>query len=323
MEKNDQSSSDSQDFAFDPGFFGPIIPRFAPNGTSEVIAGKRIVGMGWQPDVPDFRDYTVDIVQEKFREQKKKIPLIAKGRRIKKEFDNRMFCSPIENQGTLGSCTAHAVGSMMEYLMRKKGLRHVDLSRLFLYKVTRKLLGWTGDTGAYIRSTIKAAAIFGIPPEEHFSYDITRFEEEPSAFLYSYASNFQALNYARLDEKGLSSSDVLNLVKRVISSGFCIAFGFPVYSSISRSPDIPFPSQQDRLLGGHAVLAVGYNDNHKANGNAKAAKKEPSLIIRNSWGTDWGEKGYGYLPYKYVEEQLAIDFWAIFKEEWIDIEEFK
>ncbi len=323
MEKNNQPNATSEGFGFDPGFFGPIIPRFTPNGTSEFIAGKRIVGMGWQPDVPDARDYTVDFVQEKYGQEKKKIPLLEKGKRIRKNIDNRMFCSPIENQGTLGSCTAQAVGSMMEYLMRKKGLRHVDLSRLFLYKVTRKLLGWTGDTGAYIRSTMQAAAIFGIPPEEHFPYDIARFEEEPSAFLYSYASNFQALNYARLDEKGLSSSNILNLVKRVIASGFCIAFGFPVYSSISNSPDIPYPSPQDRLLGGHAVLAVGYNDDHKANGQGRTEKKEPSLIIRNSWGKAWGEKGYGYLPYKYVEEELALDFWTIFKEEWIETKQFK
>jgi C1A family cysteine protease len=322
METNDQSNASDESIAFDPGFFGPIIPRFTPNGTPEIIAGKRIVGMGWQPDIPDTRDYTIELVQKKFRKENKKIGLIGKGKRLKKEVDNRMFCSPIESQGTLGSCTAHAVGSMMEYLMRKKNLQHIDLSRLFLYKVTRKLLGWTGDTGAYIRSTIKAAAVFGIPPEEHFPYDISRFEEDPSAFLYSYASNFQALNYARLDEKGSSSSDVLNLIKRVIASGFCIAFGFPVYSSISNSPDIPYPSSQDRLLGGHAVLAVGYKDDHKTNGQAKPKETVPSLIIRNSWGTQWGERGYGYLPYKYVEENLALDFWAIFKEEWIEIEKF-
>ena len=309
--------------AFDPGFFGPIIPRFAPGGGPEITAGRRIVGMGWQPDVPDNRDYTLDYIQNTFAEEKKKIPLIDKGRRLKKSVDNLRYCSPVENQGSLGSCTSHAVVSMMEYLMRKKGLKHIDLSRLFLYKVTRKLLGWTGDTGAYIRSTIKAAAIFGIPPEQHFSYDISRYEEEPSAFLYSYASNFQALNYARLDENGLSSADLLNQLKRVIASGFAVAFGFSVYSSISNSADIPFPSFQDRLLGGHAVLAVGYDDDHVAENSDGKKEKVPSLIIRNSWGTNWGEKGYGYLPYKYIEEELALDFWVIFKEEWIDIDVFK
>ncbi len=322
MEENLHADALDETVVHNPEARAPIMPRFAPHGMPDVIGGKRIVGMGWQPDVPDARDYTLGYVQEKFRLDDKEISLIGKGRRLKKEVDNRQYCSPIENQGTLGACTAHAVSSMMEYLMSRKGLRHVDLSRLFLYKVTRKLLGWTGDTGAYIRSTMQAAAIFGVPPEEHFPYDLDRFEEEPSAFLYSYGSNFQTLNYARLDEKGLAASEVLNLVKRVIASGYCIAFGFPVYSSISNAADIPYPCSQDRMLGGHAILAVGYSDGHEKTDNGRTSVKEPSLIIRNSWGTAWGENGYGYLPYKYVEEELALDFWTIFKEEWIDIEKF-
>ena len=293
----------------------PIIPRFTGSAGPSIIGGKKVVGMGWHPDVPDRRDRTlvhkdvVAVLKGKGLIQK------AKGKsKLPRKVDNRKFCSPIEDQGTLGSCTAHAVVGMMEYMMRRSSISHVDLSRRFLYKVTRKLLGWTGDTGAYIRTTIQSAAVFGVPPEKHFPYDVSLFEEEGTAFHYSYASNFQALNYARLDAKGQTGEDTLEIVKKVLAANFVVAFGFPVYSSISNDADVPYPTDLDSLEGGHAVLAVGYDDDHASKG---------TLIFRNSWDVDWGDKGYGYLPYEYVIDELALDFWTIFKQEWIDPKQFK
>jgi C1A family cysteine protease len=206
----------------------------------------------------------------------------------------------------------------MEYLQRRSGFKHVDLSKSFLYKVTRRLLGWTGDTGAFIRTAIKAAALFGVPPEEQWPYDLGRFDEEPEAFLYAYAANFSALNYARLDRYGTSGDRALEEVRRVVAAGFPVAFGFPVYSSLTDAPDIPYPDPRtDRHLGGHAVVAVGYDDARAIAGNKGA------LLLRNSWGTGWGDGGYGWLPYAYVEDQLAEDFWSIFKQDWIDETRFE
>jgi len=242
---------------------------------------------------------------------------VAPADRLPKQADNRHYCSPVEDQGALGSCTAQAVVGMLEYMMRRGLGEHTDLSRLFLYRVTRRLLGWTGDTGAHIRTTIKASAGFGVPPEEHFPYDISRYEEEPDAFLYSYANNFKAMKYARLDPYNADGKQTLDAVKHALASRFVVAFGFPVYSSMTESPYVPFPTSKDRLQGGHAVLAVGYDDNVAIEDVAGKKRNEGCIIFRNSWGEDWGENGYGYLPYSYVEHALAVDFWTVYRSEWL------
>lgn len=278
--------------------------------------GRIVVGMGWHPDIPDFRDRHIES-EEVAPKLKASDSLILTNRRIPSIIDHRGKCSPVEDQGRLGSCTAQAVVGLMEYMMRVGGIAHIDGSRLFVYKVSRKLLGWNGDTGAYLRTTMNAVSAFGVPPEKHFPYDIARYEEEPSPFLYSYADRFKSLNYTRLDPPGLSPDEVLASVKRTLAAGYCAVFGFSVYSSISYLPDIPFPTREDSMDGGHAVMAIGYDDDHMVGG-----VNVPSLIIRNSWGTGWGEQGYGYLPYEYVLSGLAQDFWTSFKWEWIDTNKF-
>jgi C1A family cysteine protease len=128
-------------------------------------------GMGWSPDRPDFRDYTAD--SEKIREiLGKSRPLKSLGKALPKMVDLREWCSPIEDQGDLGSCTANAGVGLMEYYQRRAFSKHLDGSRLFLYKVTRKLLKWDGDTGAFLRDTMKAMVLFGIPPEEYWPYKV-------------------------------------------------------------------------------------------------------------------------------------------------------
>ena len=201
--------------------------------------------------------------------------------------------------------------------MRRSGMDHIDGSRLFVYKVTRNLLGWTGDTGAHLRTAMHAVRAFGVPPEELWPYVIDRFEDEPTPFLYSYAQNFKAMKYVRLDRAGLRTNMILENIKYVLARGYSVAFGFTIYSSISDDANIPFPKETDRRSGGHAVLAVGYDDNHNI-GSDNNGRNVPSLIIRNSWGPIWGEGGYGYLPYEYVKRGLARDFWTSYSWDWID-----
>jgi len=306
---------------------GVIIPRAgggviilrAGGGVVVPRSGRRHAGGGWVPDVPDMRDHKLDTpaFYEPLRAAK---ALLGEQKRasLPEHVDNREFCSPVEDQGTLGSCTAHAVVGMLEYMMRRGIAQHTDLSRLFLYKVTRRLLGWTGDTGAYIRSTIKAVAGFGVPPEQYCVYDPNRYEEEPDAFLYSYASNFKALKYARLDPANFPGIEVRDAVKRAIHAGFAVAFGFPVYDSLTESAYVPYPTENDKLQGGHAVLAVGYDDNVKIEEADGTTTKEGCIIFRNSWGEGWGQSGYGYLPYRYIEEALAVDFWTVYQANWLE-----
>jgi C1A family cysteine protease len=310
----------------------PLIETFTPNGAaaipdepftldrrrqvrSERIAGK---GMGWVPDLPDHRDYTAE--SEQIAPLLAKTAVGAPAAALPAIVDLRPWCSPIEDQGDLGSCAASAGAGMVEYFERRVFGKHIDGSRLFLYKVTRSMLGWTGDTGAPLRSTMGALRLFGLAPEKYFPYDITKFEQEPPALLYTLAQSFQAESFYRLDPPSATPQQVIDAIKSHLASGLPSMFGFTVFSSIRAAKTtgrIPFPSTGDTVDGGHAVVAVGYDDSlviKHPNGSSTTG----ALRIRNSWGTGWGEAGYGWLPYKYVTGKLAVDWWVLIKSEWVD-----
>lgn len=300
------------------------------NGTSI----KR--GMGWLPDYPNFRDYTIehDKVSPKLRQLGQKdsvkgmLEKIGVPKKTTKEFvDLREWCSPIEDQEGLNSCTAQAGVGIVEYFEKKAFGKHIDASRLFLYKVTRNLLNWKGDAGAFLRTTMEAMVLFGVPPEEYWHYNIADVDKEPSAFLYAFAQNYQTISYYRFDPPGTPQDKLLAQIKTFLAGGLPSMFGFSVYSSIEQAEKtgaIPYPISGEKLLGGHAVVAVGYDEKMKIKNNNPGAKETTgALLIRNSWGKAWGEEGYGWLPYAYVMNGLAIDWWSILKNEWVDTGVFK
>jgi len=277
-------------------------------------------GMGYLRDLPDIRDYHADTdsIRKILKSSK---PLKEAVKAAPAAVDLREWCSPIEDQKSIGSCTAHAGIGMLEYYQRRAFGKHIDASRLFLYKVTRNLLGWNGDTGAYLRDTMKALVMCGVPPEQYWPYDIAKYDEEPSAFLYALGDNYEAVKYYRLDPAGTTRTHRLEAIKANLAAGLPSMFGFTVYSSIPASGDgkgeIPYPTTGDTVQGGHAVLAVGYDDARKI-GTTKGA-----LLIRNSWGTAWGAAGYGWLPYAYVLKGLANDFWSLVQADFVDTDLFK
>jgi C1A family cysteine protease len=304
---------------------------------SEII-GK--FGMGWLPDLPDFHDHTMNDsdVSSKMKKlgQKDSIKKMMsktgvatrKNAPLPPRTDLRQWCSPVEKQGKLGSCTANAGVGIVEYFERRAFGKHIDASRLFLYKTTRNLLKQKGDTGAYLRTTMQAMVLFGVPPEEYWPYDVEDYDKEPSAFCYSFAQNYQAINYYRLDPVGIDPKTLLTSIKTNLAAGLPSMFGFTVYSSIIESEKngglIPFPASGDRSEGGHAVVAIGYDDDLKIKNKAPKAKEtKGALLIRNSWGTDWGDNGYGWFPYEYVLQGLALDWWSLLKNEWINTGLFK
>jgi len=287
--------------------------------TTGEVSGRR--GLGWLPDYPDLRDFSV--------ENREVYQLLAKTavKKTKKgpsKVDLREWCSPVEDQGQIGSCTAHAGVGMLEYFERKLNGRHIDGSRRFLYKVTRALAQIEGDSGAFLRTTMGAMVLFGIPPEDYWPYSEAEFDEDPPSFCYAFAQNYQAAKYYRLDPPGTDRPEILDAIRSHLASQLPAMFGFTVYGSISQAGEdgrIPFPGKGDKVAGGHAVMAVGYDNSKtvpKPGGETKGA-----ILIRNSWSADWGENGYGWLPYDYVLRGLAGDWWVLIDSEWVDTGEFK
>ena len=285
------------------------------------MSNKFPYSFGWIPDYPDIRDYT--------EEHEKIKPLLSnlkvdQANSIPTEFDLRKWCSPIENQQNIGACTAHAVTAIVEYFENKTYGKYIDASRLFLYKVTRNLLHSTGDTGAFLKTTLGAMVLFGMPPEEYWSYEPNNFDEEPNAFCYAFGQNYRCISYFRHDSPNVSKEDVLASIKKYICAGIPAVFGFTVYQSIRQANNngfISFPDKKEKILGGHAVAAVGYDNNMEIKSQTGQVTRG-AILIRNSWGEEWGENGYGWLPYEYVLQGIAQDWWSILKQDWVDTEMF-
>ncbi|MGZ8227933.1 MAG: C1 family peptidase [Methylococcaceae bacterium] len=298
------------------------------------ITKLKTQGMGWMRDLPDFRDYTPEHAKIKPLLAGIKL-VVSTAYALPEEVDLRTWCSPIEDQLDLGSCTAQAGIGLIEFYERRAFDAHIDASRLFLYKATRKLLGWTGDTGAYLSTTMAAMTLFGAPPEKYWPYTTEKpgpfaataqdFDSEPPAFCFAYAQNYQSIQYFRLDPPGISPADLLQRIKTFLTANMPSMCGFTVYSAYQYSGangHFPFPCPGEQAVGGHAVVVVGYDDAKKIKNPICGEETTGALLIRNSWGTSWGENGYGWLPYEYVLRGQANDWWTLFKHEYINANQF-
>ncbi|MFT3791593.1 MAG: C1 family peptidase [Rudaea sp.] len=240
---------------------------------------------GWIPDLPDQRDQLYGAVY--------KVP-----KKLPAKIDLRAQCPPVEDQGQLGSCTANALVGVLEFLELKAAKALVDLSRLFVYYNERVIEHTTSeDSGAMIRDGIKTLAKQGVCPESQWPYVIAQFAKKPAPACYKAALNHTISSYQRL-----STTDEM---RACLAEGYPFVFGFTVYESfesqaVAKSGVVSLPKKSERVLGGHAVCAVGYDD------------KAKRFIVRNSWGTDWGLKGYFTMPYAYLADRnLSDDFWTV------------
>jgi len=291
----------------------------------ELLETKETVGTGWLPPMPDLRDYSVE--HQDIKDVAKKLGLMSKKLSIPVTVDLREWCSPIENQLNIGSCTAHAGVGVVEYSERRAYGKHIDGSRLFLYKTTRNLMKVTGDTGAWLRNVMGALCLCGVPDEKYWTYNVPDFDKEPSAFVYAVADNYEALKYFCHDPQGANvlPATVLSTVKQYLAAGIPSMFGFwgfPSFDNTNVKGGIPYPCQGESAKWGHAIVAVGYDDNKKIKNTKCNHETTGALLIRNSWGTSWGDSGYGWLPYDYVINKLAMDFWSLLAMEWADTKQF-
>ena len=235
----------------------------------------------WVPDKLDSRDYKYTVTQ----------------RASPNLVDLRPYCSPIENQGSLGSCTGQAIAGAIELLNKRNG-KPTDVSRLFIYYYERLILGTVNyDSGAYIRDGIKATNKYGASLESLWPHNIRKFRQEPVNEAKNDALNRKVTRYERVAD--------FNGCIDALTNGYPVVIGFYVYESfmsatVARTGKMPYPNtKREKLLGGHAVLLVGYDKTKKV------------FIVRNSWGTTWGDKGYFYMPFDVIKPNMSSDYWII------------
>ena len=287
---------------------------------------KEEVGTGWLPPLPDLRDYTETVGD--IPEMTQKLGVSPKAAlSLPASVDWRNVCSSVENQQNLGSCTAHAAVGVVEYFQRRAFGKHIEGSRLFVYKATRNLMGVTGDTGAWLRNTMGALVLCGVAPAKYWPYVVADFDNEPSPFIYAVADNYEALRYFCHDPLGQNfpRDQVLARVKAFLAAGIPSMFGFFGFGSFGKSDTkggIPYPCPGEQARWGHAIMAVGYDDIKEITNTQCSKKAKGALLIRNSWGTGWGDNGYGWLPYDYVRSGFALDFWSLLSMEWVDTKQF-
>jgi C1A family cysteine protease len=271
-------------------------------------------GLGWSPSLPDFRDFSpfsppADEMLAQLRDSGAGEPSRATS------VDLREYFVGVDDQLQLNASAAHACTGLVQYFERRANGRLLRPSRLFVYQNTMKLAGARGDCGADLRTSLKAMIRCGAPPERYWPYEADRLAAAPEAFLFTFLEPYRQIRYVRLDSRKSTGVQNLQVIKAFLAAGFPSAFGFGVPDSLTDDGDIPYRPTFDSLLGGQALLAVGYDDRWLRGSRG-------ALLVRSSWGEAWGEDGYGWLPYAYVEEQLATDFWTLVHPGWIASGEF-
>lgn len=245
---------------------------------------RHVKRYGWVPDLPDHRDLM-------FAAPRQVLPA---------KVDLTGQSPPVYDQGQLGSCTANAIGAAHQFEQLKQlGQSAFMPSRLFIYYNERVIERTVEtDAGAMIRDGIKTVVKQGVCPETKWPYVASRFATKPLSPCYTEALKHQVVSYHRLLQ-------TLAQMKGCLAAGYPFVFGFSVYESfesaaVARTGKVPMPRACESLVGGHAVMAVGYND------------ADQRFIVRNSWGSKWGRKGYCFMPYEYLSDSaLAADLWTI------------
>jgi len=275
----------------------PIKTSAPPTLKKLAVGERRISGYGWHPDLPDHRDLVYAV------------PAHVTATALPRLVDLRPQCPRVYNQGQLGSCTGNAIAAAIQFEQMKQALPVFAPSRLFIY-YNERVMGHsiTLDNGAQIRDGIKSVAKQGVCPETMWPYNDKNtdpkpcpkcpFAKKPTPTCYKTAAENKVVTYQRL-------TPTLDILKGCLASGYPFVFGFTVYTAfeskqVAKTGILSMPRPKEKVMGGHAVLAVGYDDSKQ------------HFIVRNSWGPKWGQKGYFMMPYAYpTDTNLADDFWTI------------
>lgn len=240
---------------------------------------------GWNRDIPDIRD--------KYYKQ------TIKNNIINDNIDLRYHCPKIYNQKELGSCVANSVIFLFEFNEILHDDKYAfDPSILFVYYNERKKQNTINyDSGSSIRNCIKMINKIGVCDNKLWDYNISEFNKKPPRLCYSESKIYKLIEYYRINQN-------INDLKSCLNEGYPFIVGISIYQSFehenfNKTKIIPLPNKNEKLLGGHVISIVGYDDNY-------------GFIMRNSWGSEWGISGYSYIPYNYIcDSNLAGDIWTI------------
>jgi len=244
---------------------------------------------GWKRSLPDHRDYHYTF------KKTTEIP-------IKVDLSDKM--PKIVDQGQLGSCTANALAAIFEYDQLKDSMKFFEVSRLFIYYFERFIEGTvSSDSGAYLRDGMKVLGTYGVVPETEWPYNIQKFRMRPPQNLCDEAIHNRGLTYYAVDA-------TVESFKETLSNGFPVIIGFSVPESFesvetTRTGFMKVPDRSEDILGGHAVVICGYDDELEHNGTKGYFK------VRNSWGSSWGQQGYFWMPYDFVKMNMCADCWFL------------
>lgn len=287
--------------------------------------GENVTVNGWfQPPI-DLRDYNdrhdrIKNIAWIFNVGRDKAVLLeATEDDLPKIVDLRSKFPPIRNQGNLGSCVAFGTIAVFEYHALKVFEKYTKLSELAHYKNMRFLMQVTGDTGSYVRIGMGAAKALGIPPNKYWVYDTRYFDNDIPASVQMLGRNYEGITYLRHDA-GTNTPPACAVLsaKKYLASGLPFVFAFYGFQSFDDDGKVPLPGPNEYAEWGHCVAAVGYDDTIVIpTGDGKSTTRG-AFIFRNSWGKNWGIKGYGYLPYEYFLRQYAMDMWTVIDAKWLD-----
>jgi C1A family cysteine protease len=303
----------------------------------------RIQHFGRLPPFHDPRDYSPEKAAFKIVDEADNDTTTLKAFKTTEEkqlpesdLKNEQWLPPVRDQGNLGSCVSFAWITALEYLHKMLYRRNIEFSQLYTYKMGRDNAfgtGYQGDTGLWLKHGIASLVRQGAVESHRYPYDISIFDEYPPAHLHTYADDFRAVKYFRLDYPNVPIEERLQRVNKYLASKWPVAAGFYCFETLDSqhtndTGEVPYPSANESVIGGHAIFLYGYDVNKEITNPYDGSVTKGAWKFRNSWSYDWGDSGDGWLPFDYLTREtpngpLADEFYSVTKGEWLNLQHFE